>query len=96
MVRHQETDKIIIENGIYKWVKYKELQGTFIIDTEEKITDEALNCSSAKLLPCDSLLLAMYGATVGEHGILTDRGAITQNIVALKLPNITLLPLSQL
>jgi type I restriction enzyme S subunit len=74
------------ENGIYKWVKSKELQGTFIIDTEEKITEEALNCSSAKLLPGDSLLLAMYGATVGEHGILTEEATCNQAICAL-IPN---------
>lgn len=74
------------QNGIYKWVKSKELQGTFIIDTEETITEEALNSSSAKLLPKDSLLLAMYGATVGEHGILTEEATCNQAICAL-IPN---------
>ena len=74
------------ENGQYKWVKSKELQGTFIIDTEEKITEEALNNSSAKLLPKGSLLLAMYGATVGEHGILTEEATCNQAVCAL-IPN---------
>jgi type I restriction enzyme S subunit len=74
------------ENGNHKWVKSKELQGTFIVDTEEKITDEALNNSSAKLLPKNSLLLAMYGATVGEYGILTEQATCNQAVCAL-LPN---------
>ena len=74
------------ENGNYKWVKSKELQGTFIIDTEEKITEEAINNSSAKLLPKNSLLLAMYGATVGEYGILTEQATCNQAVCAL-LPN---------
>jgi type I restriction enzyme S subunit len=74
------------ENGNYKWVKSKELQGTFIIDTEERITEEALSSSSAKLLPKNSLLLAMYGATVGEYGILTEQATCNQAVCAL-LPN---------
>lgn len=74
------------ENGTIQWVKSKELQGTFILDTEEKITEEALNNSSAKFLPKHSLLLAMYGATVGEYGILAEQATCNQAVCAL-LPN---------
>ena len=57
--------------GNYGWVKSKELNGTFIVDTEETITDEAIAKSSAKLLPEKSILIAMYGATVGQYAILS-------------------------
>ena len=70
------------ENGIYQWVKSKELNNTFIIDTEEKITEEALKNSSAKILPKHSVLIAMYGATVGEIGITTEAVTCNQAICA--------------
>ncbi len=74
------------DDGIYQWVKSKELNNTFIIDTEEKITEEALKNSSAKILPKHSVLIAMYGATVGEIGITTEAVTCNQAICAF-LPN---------
>jgi type I restriction enzyme S subunit len=73
-------------NGTIKWVKSKELQGSFIFETEENITDEALNNSSAKLFPTNTILIAMYGATVGEYGILAEPATCNQAICAL-IPN---------
>jgi type I restriction enzyme S subunit len=57
-------------NGEIDWVKTKELKDRVIYFTEEKITHEGLKQSSAKLLPKNTILLAMYGATVGKLGIL--------------------------
>ena len=57
-------------DGSWPWVKTQELQDTWIDHTEEKITDEAVANSSAKVLPPNTILLAMYGATVGQLGIL--------------------------
>lgn len=74
------------ENGNIGWVKSKELSNSFIIDTEEKITEDALKNSSAKLLPKHSVLIAMYGATVGEIGIITNKFTCNQAICAF-LPN---------
>ena len=74
------------QNGSFYWVKSKELSGTYIIDTEEKITQSALDSSAAKILPQNSILIAMYGATVGEYGILSIPMACNQAICAL-LPN---------
>lgn len=72
--------------GTIDWVKSKELNGTFIFDTEEKITEEAVCNSSAKFLPANSVLIAMYGATVGEYGILAHSMTCNQAVCAL-LPN---------
>ena len=74
------------ENGIYHWIKSKELTGSFVMETEEKITDKALRNSSAKLLPKNSILIAMYGATVGEYSIISKEMTCNQAICALK-PN---------
>ena len=71
------------ENGEYLWVKSKELKDNFVFETEEQITEDALNNSSAKLIPPFSLLVAMYGATVGEFSILGKEAACNQAICAI-------------
>lgn len=74
------------ENGTIPWVKSKELNGSFIIETEELITEEALKKSSAKILPANSILIAMYGATVGEYAIISKEMTCNQAVCVLK-PN---------
>ena len=73
-------------NGSFCWVKSKELNGTFITKTEEKINQLAIEKSSAKLLPPYSVLLAMYGATVGEYAIISKEMTCNQAICAI-IPN---------
>ena len=73
-------------NGTIKWVKSKELQGGYIFETEETVNDEAVKNSSAKLFPTNTILIAMYGATVGEYGILAEPATCNQAICAL-IPN---------
>ncbi|MHA1280381.1 MAG: restriction endonuclease subunit S, partial [Candidatus Helarchaeota archaeon] len=74
------------DGGTIPWVKSKELAGTYIIDTEEKITNSGLDNSSAKRLPENSILIAMYGATVGQFAILSSPATCNQAICTL-LPN---------
>lgn len=74
------------ENGTIPWVKSKELNGSFLFETEEMITDDALNNSSAKMLPTHTVIIAMYGATVGEYSLLATPATCNQAICAL-LPN---------
>ena len=69
-----------------KWIKSKELNGSFIFDSEEYISNDGLCNSSAKLLPPNSTLIAMYGATVGAYGLTIDNATCNQAICAL-LPN---------
>ena len=70
-------------NGTIGWVKTKELVDGFITSTEEVITEQAVAASSAKLLPSDTILLAMYGATVGMLGILSKEMTCNQACCAL-------------
>lgn len=69
--------------GEIPWVKTQELSNGFIIDTEEKITEDALANSSAKLFPDQTVLIALYGATVGELGILSLPAATNQACCAV-------------
>lgn len=72
------------DNGEIPWIKSKELNNTFIIAAEEKITPIALQKSSAKLFPSKSVLIAMYGATVGEVGISSMEATCNQAICVIK------------
>lgn len=56
--------------GGIPWVKSGELREAEITATEETVTDRALSETALKLAPAGSLLVAMYGATVGRVGIL--------------------------
>lgn len=57
------------QEGTYPWIKTGELKDCPIIDTEEYITEDAIKHSSAKVFEKDSLIIAMYGATIGQLGI---------------------------
>ena len=76
----------LYENPSICWVKSKELNGSFIHTTEEMINKLALSKSAAKMLPAHSVLVAMYGATVGEYGIIASPMTCNQAVCAL-LPN---------
>ena len=65
------------------WVKSKELLGNYIHETEEHINDLAIKKSSAKLLPKYSILIAMYGATVGAYGVISKPMTCNQAVCAL-------------
>ena len=52
--------------GNIPWIKTGELKNDILTDTEEKITPLGMNNSSAKLYPKGSLVVAMYGATIGK------------------------------
>ena len=57
--------------GNIPWLKTGDLNDGLITDILESITEEAVSNSSAKLNPIGSVLIAMYGATIGKLGILT-------------------------
>lgn len=48
------------------WLKSGEVQNCFVFDAEEYISKEGMECSSAKLIPKDSVVMAMYGATASQ------------------------------
>lgn len=57
--------------GNIPWLKTGDLNDGVITDIPEKITEDAVANSSAKINPTGSVLIAMYGATIGKLGILT-------------------------
>ena len=57
--------------GDIPWLKTGDLNDDYIVHIPESITKVALEKTSVRLNPKDSVLIAMYGATIGKLGILT-------------------------
>ena len=57
--------------GIIPWLKTGDLNDGIITNIPEFITEKALAETSVKLNPSGSVLIAMYGATIGKVGILS-------------------------
>ncbi|HHF6441657.1 TPA: restriction endonuclease subunit S [Haemophilus influenzae] len=57
------------DNGTIPWLRTQEVDFKEIWDTNIKITEDGLNNSSAKWIPANCVIVAMYGATVGKTAI---------------------------
>lgn len=72
------------ETGKYYFVNTGDLKDCEIYNCEKKITNEALlKFTSLKLFPVNTLLIAMYGATIGKVGILKTEATTNQACCAL-------------
>lgn len=79
-------------NGTIPWVKSGEVRQGLVMDTEEKITENGLKNSSAKIFPKNTILIAMYGATTGQVGILGIEAATNQAIAGIIVNQDKVLP----
>lgn len=70
-------------HGDIKWFTTTELKDCFLYDSIEHISKSAINSSSAKLYPENTLLMAMYGATIGRLGVLKNVAATNQACCAI-------------
>jgi len=69
--------------GEVPWIKSGELEDGLITDAQEFITEQGLENSSAKIFPKGTLVVALYGATVGKTGILGLNAATNQAVCAV-------------
>ena len=53
-------------NGNIPWMRTQEVDWKEVFDTEMKITEEAVKNSSAKMIPANCVIIAMYGATAAK------------------------------
>ena len=69
--------------GNIPWIKSGELKSNIITEAEEFISEEAVKNSSAKVFPAGTILLALYGATIGKIAILGIPAATNQAICGI-------------
>lgn len=86
-----KSHKDYYENGNIPWLRSGEVCQKEIIKSELLITEKGLKNSSAKIFPKDTVLIAMYGATAGQVGILRFEATTNQAICGV-LPNKNILP----
>ncbi len=71
-------------DGDIMWLKSGELNDNrAIASSEEHITELAITKSNAKVFPIGTVLMAMYGATVGKLGILKSSSSTNQAVCAI-------------
>ena len=81
-----QRENKLFYGGDIPWIKSGELPDGVVQSYEECITSAGLKTSAAKILPKGTLLIAMYGATVGKLGILNFSAATNQAVCAI-VPN---------
>ena len=70
-------------DGEIPWLNSGQLKDGVIKSYDQTITEQGLKKSSAKKFPQGTLLVAMYGATVGKVGIIDFESATNQAVCAI-------------
>lgn len=70
-------------NGTIPWIRSGELNQNVIFDSELKITELGLQKSSAQIFPAGTLLIAMYGASIGKIARLGIDAATNQAVCGI-------------
>ena len=78
-----KSQKSYYEGGAIKWLLSGAVCERDIHDSDTHITECGLANSSAKLFPENTVLVAMYGATAGQVGILRAEAATNQAVCGI-------------
>ena len=80
---------LFYDNADIPFVKTTDLNNSYITTTEEKVSMYALNNTSLRLYPTNTVLVAMYGGfnQIGRTGKLAMEATINQALSALVLKN---------
>ncbi len=77
------TENIEYYSGHIPWITSGDLNQRYIFAVNGRISEKGLNNSSAKMIPANTLLIALYGATAGISAISRIEAAINQAILAI-------------
>ena len=78
-------------NGNIPWLCSGEVNAGIITEVKNKITELGLKNSSAKWIPENSVVVAMYGATAGKVGLLKIKTTTNQAVCSI-LPDSKFIP----
>ena len=79
------ANAIFYKNGVIPWVKTTDLNNGILVKTEELVSKEAIEQTSLRVFPKDTILVAMYGGfnQIGRTSILGINATINQALSAL-------------
>jgi len=86
-----KSKKEFYDGGTIPWLLSGEVSQGEIFSSRKFITEKGLQNSSAKIFPTNTVLVAMYGATAGQVGILRFEASTNQAVCGI-YPNDKLLP----
>ena len=86
-----KSHKEYYDNGDIPWIRSGEVCQQYITECEMFITEEGMKNSSAKYYPINTVLVAMYGATAAQVGILKFEATSNQAVCGI-LPNKDFVP----
>lgn len=78
-----KSEKHFYDGGNIPWLLSGAVCEKDITESKTHITEEGLANSSAKLFPAGTVLVAMYGATAGQVGILRTEAATNQAVCGI-------------
>jgi type I restriction enzyme S subunit len=78
-----KSGKDYYEGGTIPWIRSGEVCKKYIKECELYITEKGMNNSSAKYYPIDTVLVAMYGATAAQVGILKFKATSNQAVCGI-------------
>lgn len=78
-----KSNKANYENGTIPWIRSGEVCRKYITESELYISEEGLRNSSAKYYPINTVLVAMYGATAAQCGILKFEATSNQAVCGI-------------
>ncbi len=86
-----KSGKSYYEGGTIPWIRSGEVCQKYIKECEMYITEDGLKSSSAKYYPINTILVAMYGATAAQVGILKFEATSNQAVCGI-LPHKDFVP----
>ena len=86
-----KSQKDYYEGGNIPWLRSGEVCKKYITETERFITQKGMENSSAKMYPMNTVVVAMYGATAAQVGILKIETTSNQAVCGI-LPNPNFIP----
>jgi type I restriction enzyme S subunit len=74
------------DGGVIPWVKTLDLNNSLILNSDECVTAKALQVTSLRIYPKESVLVAMYGGfnQIGRTGLLAMDATINQALTAIR------------
>lgn len=86
-----KSEKDYYDGGAIPWIRSGEVCQKYINDCELYITEKGMSNSSAKYYPINTILVAMYGATAAQVGILKFKATSNQAVCGI-LPHKDFVP----
>lgn len=86
-----KSENLYYEGGKIPWIRSGEVCQKYIKESEMYITEEGMKNSSAKFYPINTVLVAMYGATAAQVGILKFEATSNQAVCGI-LPHKDFVP----